>query len=125
MSTFRPRHRLPRGGDACDFCGTRDVHSLHRCGNFDWEGRAIFQQDSGCWAACWMCSGYIEKERWGQLNRRVMWQVSKRQGITPTELKALRESLKELHALFAEHVVQGEVLTIHQPHVRRFMLAEL
>ena len=70
-----------------------------------------------------MCSGYIEKERWGQLTRRTMWQVSKRQGITSTELKALRESLRELHTLFAEHVVRGEVLTIHQPHVRRIMLS--
>jgi hypothetical protein len=69
-----------------------------------------------------MCSGYIEKERWGQLTRRVMWQVSKRQGITPTELKALRESLKDLHALFAQHVVQGEALKIHEPHVRRIFL---
>lgn len=69
-----------------------------------------------------MCPGYIEKERWGLLTLRTLWQVSQRKGITHTELKALRESPKELHALFAQHVAKGKALTIHEPHVRRFML---
>lgn len=124
MTTFRPRHRLPRGGNCCDFCGGQDVHSLHACANFDWEGQPIFKQDAGRWAACWMCAQYIESERWGQLTRRTMWRVRQRQGITPDELKTLRESLRELHALFAQHVVQGEALKIHRPHVRRFILTE-
>jgi len=122
MTTYRPRHRLPRGGNRCDFCGGQDIHSLHSCSNFDWEGKPVFQQDTGRWAACWMCSGYIEKERRGQLTRRTLWQVSKRQGISANELKILRESLKELHTLFASHVVQGEALKIHEPHVRRVFL---
>lgn len=50
--------------------------------------------------------------------------IAKRQGISRDELKALRESLKELHALFAEHVAKGEALMIHGPHLRRFTLAE-
>jgi hypothetical protein len=53
-----------------------------------------------------------------------MREVSKRQGIGADELEVLRGILKELHKLFAEHAVQGEALKIHEPHVRRFILAE-
>ena len=121
--TFRPRHRLPRGGDCCDFCGGKDVQALYSCANFNWEGRPVFQQDAGRWAACWLCSQYIETQNWGQLNRRVMREVSKREGLTPEHLDAMRATLKILHALFAQHVVRGEAFKVHRPHVRRFMLA--
>lgn len=119
--TLRPSHRLPRGGDRCDFCGSPDVQSLYACSNFEWEGRPIFRHEPGRWAACWMCSKQIEVQQWGQLNRRVMREVEKRQGITGPVLEELRLSLRVLHALFAEHVIEGEALKVHLPHVRLFV----
>ena len=106
--TFRPRHRLPRGGDCCDFCGGKEVQSLYSCVNFTWEGRPVFQQKTGRWAACWECSQYIEAQNWGQANWRVMREVAKRQGITRPELDELRASLKVLHSQFAQNVVRGK-----------------
>jgi hypothetical protein len=121
---FRPTsHRLPRGGNRCDFCSSLEVSSLYACSNFDWEGKPVFQEPSGRWAACWLCSGYIDEQRWGQITRRVMREVAKRSGITPAQLEDLRASLKVLHALFAKHVVRGEELKIHNPRVRRFVVA--
>lgn len=118
----RPRHRLPRGGNCCDFCGSPDVRSLYSCKNFDWEGKPVFRSDAGRWAACWMCSAFIDAQRWGQITRRVMREVGRRAGLTPRDIDALRASLKELHALFARNVIDGEELKVHTPHVRRFML---
>ena len=119
---FRPRHRLPRGGNYCDFCGATDVRSLYACLNFMWEDHAVFSHPTGRWAACWICSTHIEVQEWGQLNRRVMREVAKRQGITAEEIAELRATLKVLHALFAKHVVSGSPLKIHHPRTRRFML---
>lgn len=123
--TCRPqlKHRLPRGGNACDFCGAPDVYSLYACHNFDWQGVPVFRANAGRWAACWACSDVIEVQRWDQLNRRVMREVSKRQGISPDELESMRVSLKALHKLFAAHVLDGEALKVHLPHVRRFIMA--
>ena len=126
MTDHRPqlRHRLPRGGDCCDFCGIQDVHSLHSCANFIWEDKPVFQADHGRWTACWQCSEYVDSQKWGLLTRRVMRAISKRKGVTGADLDALRSSVKKLHALFAQHVVQGEALKVHRPHLRRFILTE-
>ncbi len=124
MYTARPGHRLPRGGNRCDFCGGEEVQSLYSCVNFEWEGRPIFRSATGWWASCWLCSQYIETQQWGQLNRRVMRGVSKRQGITVLDVEGLRTSLKQLHSLFASNVVDGEPLKVHRPHVRRFVLTD-
>lgn len=122
MNVFRPKHRLPRGGNACDFCGIPEVNSLYRCHNFKWEDVPIFRADTGRWAACGFCSHLIEASNWGLLNRRVMREVGKRQSMTPPLLDELRASLKQLHRLFAEHVVQGEELTVHRAALRRLIL---
>lgn len=119
---LRPKHRLPRGGNFCDFCSALEVQSLYSCLNFEWEGKPVFQSAAGRWAACWLCTTYIEEQRWGQISRRVMREVGKREGLTPADLDALRASVKELHALFAKHVVKGKALKIHRPHLRRFIL---
>lgn len=119
---LRPRHRLPRGGNCCDFCSTQEVHSLYSCLNFKWEGTPVFRQDVGRWAACYVCAHYIEDHKWGQISRRVMREVAKRQGITVAELDAMRLTVKDLHAQFALHMVKGEALTIHLPHVRRVLV---
>jgi Zn-finger protein len=122
---LRPRHRLPRGGNACDFCGCPEVRALYSCLNFDFEGTPIFRTQMGRWAACFMCSAFIEEQRWGQITRRVMREVGKRAGLTPADMDGLRESLKELHALFAKHVVQGEEFKVTLPRLRRYMLANV
>lgn len=122
MNAFRPKHRLPRGGNACDFCGAADVMSLYRCHNFNWEDVPVFRTATGRWAACGFCSHLIESQNWGLLNRRVMREVSKRHGMAGTVLDELRASLKQLHRLFAEHVVQGEELTVHRSALRRVIL---
>lgn len=123
MNTFRPKHRLPRGGNACDFCGVPEVHSLYRCNNFHWDTVPVFRTDAGRWATCSFCSHLVDLQNWGLLNRRVMREVGKRKGIGKEELEALRASLKQLHRLFAEHVVQGEELTVHRPTLRRLSLS--
>jgi hypothetical protein len=108
---WRPRHRLPRGGDSCDFCGERGVYALYASKNFPWEGQPVFSRDTGRWAACGACAQRIDVQDWGQLNRRVIREVSKRH--TVLELAALKQGLKDLHWLFALHVIEGEALKIH------------
>jgi hypothetical protein len=77
---IRPRHRLPRGGNCCDFCASSEVLNLYSCRNFEWEGTPVFRADVGRWAACSMCSSFIDGQRWGQITRRVMREVGKRAG---------------------------------------------
>lgn len=116
-------HRLPRGGNACDFCGASEIQSLYSCLNFEWEGVPIFRQPTGRWAACYACSRLVEGEEWGQLNRRVMREVRKRRETTEGELSLLLVSIKLLHAGFASSLVQGEALTVHLPLVRRICIS--
>lgn len=110
--SLRPKHRLPRGGSHCDFCGIPNIETLFSCRNFVWEDSPIFKQDLGRWAACWACSKFIKAEQWGQLTKRSMRQVAKRHGLTGLELRLLRDSLSQLHRLFSRNVVKGEALKI-------------
>lgn len=116
-------HRLPRGGNACDFCGIAEIKTLFSCKNFECDGFPVFRADHGRWAACRVCSGLIEAGEWGQLNRRVMREVRKRRDATEVELTRLRETLKALHSGFASNMVKGAALTVHLPLVRRILIS--
>jgi hypothetical protein len=123
---LRPRvnagHRLPLGGDRCDFCGSASVVKLHHCRNFTWEGQPIFAQDAGRWASCHSCSQLIDVGEWNRLSLRVMREVAKRKGVTEEELKNLRRSLKTLHTGFGLHLLKGEDLAVLGPKYSRFVV---
>jgi len=121
---LRPQHRLPRGGGNCDFCGIGSVTLLYACRNFDWEGRPVFYSPVGRWASCHVCADLIEGKDWGRLNRRVMREVTKRKGLTPADIRLLRQSLKKLHASFVAHLVLQESLFVHISKYRRLTVAE-
>lgn len=106
------KHRLPRGGNACDFCGVQSVAQLHPCTVFVWEGIPIFRSPSGHWASCSDCGELIARKRWKALTARVMAEVAHRAGLTHTELLRLGKELTEMHRLFALHRRRGMVLNV-------------
>jgi len=123
MRPITSGHRLPRGGNNCDFCGLREVSVLHACRNFEWCGQQIFPGDTGHWAACWACSKPIDAGQWGRLTTRVMRQVAQRQGLADDEVDRLRASLRELHRLFGANIIKGEELEVRTTRYKRTMTA--
>ena len=109
---FRPsltlKHRTPRGGKQCDFCGSSSVNKLFPCANFKWNGFFIFSTPSGYWTGCPTCGDLVESEQWSKLVTRVMAEVKKRRELKmlePSTLRAelaqLQKDLARLHKLFA------------------------
>jgi hypothetical protein len=117
MGSFRPCHRLVKGGNSCDFCRAPEVESLYHCNNFEWEGARIFKSETGRWAACWQCSRFIDQQLWTRLHSRVMRAAAKREGITPETLALLRHGVRTLHKGFAANMAKN-TLRIHAPRVR-------
>lgn len=112
-----PQHRLPRGGDRCDFCGMSTVSSLYTCTNFLWHEQRIFAGDSGRWAACAVCSGLINRAGWEALVERVMREVRKRRSPSRSELGILRADLQALYHLLREHLDAGRTLQVSHPRI--------
>ena len=109
-------HRLPRGGNRCDFCGGAPVLHLYGCTTFLFLDAKIFdKQMRGWWAACLECSALITGDLWGPLTDRVMVEVAKRPGISRPELELLRKSLVRLHKGFENHRL-SMVLTVVLGH---------
>lgn len=115
-----PRLRMPRGKTRCDFCGEEPIVRLIACHNFGWEGRSIFFQPVGWWAACEVCTRLIGAAEWEHLNARVYKQASKRPNITKKELEALRKDLRELHRLLRENIMPREALEVLTSKVHHF-----
>lgn len=116
-----PRHRLPRGGRLCDFCGKEPIAKLYACTNFQWQDANIFQVETGYWASCWTCAGLIDAEKWLLLRNRVMREVQKRKNLDAADVPRLRRELKELYGAFAESAVPGRVLEVKNPKYTRTM----
>lgn len=108
-------HRLPRGGDRCDFCGESHTHKLYACKNFTWEGRAVFDSDVGRFTACLSCARLIDQKLWRRVSTRVLREVSKRKGIDADQLKHLAVTLKTLHKTFGANLINGEALGVLTP----------
>lgn len=123
MSSNRPdsgiRHRLPRGGNLCDFCGRFKVAKLHACKNFQCGDRCVFKNDTGHWAACYLCSSLLLSEDWTALTARVMKEVRKRKDVAVGELRMLRRELAGMHKALSKHMIPGRVMTVHFPLVTR------
>lgn len=119
---MRPRsvskHRLPCGGNRCDFCSAPFVFNLYPCHNFDWQGQSIFAGHFGRWAACETCSGLVDRGEWRLVEDRVMRQVKCRKGVTRPELKELRADLRVLYLVLRVNL-RAEALRVSQPHLIR------
>lgn len=118
----RLKHRLPRGGNRCDFCGDSNVLGLYACHNFDWQGRPVFERPSGRWAACFPCCTLIDAGKWSRLVSRVMREVAKRKGTTEDELKTLRKDLRGLYVTLAANLDEDGPLRVMGPKVTRLIL---
>lgn len=112
-------HRLPRGGDRCDFCGAAQVIKLYACRDFEWEGHSVFGQEVGRWAACSMCALFIDDRKWARISLRVMSQVAKRKNITEDQLQHMEQAIRVLHRTFGSHMIQGEALSVLLPKYTR------
>jgi hypothetical protein len=121
---LRPQHRLPRGGGNCDFCGAPHVVMLHACRNFRWEDRPVFNGPVGRWASCQICAYLVEDGKRTKLTNRVMREVSKRRGLSPEDLVALRITLKVLHAELSKHLIPHDTLFVHVSKYRRISTPE-
>ena len=65
-------HRVPQGGDACDFCNTSPAFKGYQCENFEFSGLPLFRSGSGMWAACRKCSELVDAEKWSSLADRAV-----------------------------------------------------
>lgn len=113
------RHRLPRGGNVCDFCGANDVIKLFACHNFQCGERNIFSRDAGHWACCHLCSRLVTAKDWTGLTKRVMREVRKREGVDKKEFVFLRKQIAGMHADLEKHLIPGFVLDVHSPTLTR------
>src|ERR1700677_2131796 len=120
-----PQHRLPRGGNVCDFCGKSTVSKLYACNNFIWHDRDIFARSSGRWAACPGCSVLIDRGAWDALTARVMRCVQQRKGLSAIDRALLHNDLRALHKLLREHLRAREALQITQPRYSKVVLSSL
>lgn len=125
ISKYRPsailKHRTPRGGNQCDFCGAGSISHLYQCTTFNWNGRPIFVKDSGYWASCRLCSSIIDASKWTQLATRVMAEVKRRKALNllePTILQAelvqLNRDIVRLYKLFAANRTDAALLVMER-----------
>lgn len=112
-------HRMPRGGDRCDFCGVARVSRLYACKDFTWEGQGIFGENQGRWASCYECSTLIDEGQWGRLSVRVMREIAKRKGVTAVQLQHMKVTLRDLHRGFGDNIIPGESLGVHRPRYQK------
>jgi hypothetical protein len=123
VSKHRPqtplKHRTPRGGNQCDFCGSVNVARLYPCTNFNWNAEPIFEKENGYWASCHLCAGIIDQEKWKELSARVMAEVKRRKALNvlePTilqsELTQLQKDLVRLHKLFAASRTKPAIIVL-------------
>lgn len=67
MPHMRP---FRRSGNQCDCCSKSFIDTLYLCRNFIYEGRLVFRQPVGRWAACYSCRRLLEKGKTSSLARR-------------------------------------------------------
>ena len=96
-------HRVPKGGDACDFCNTSPAFKGYQCEKFEFSGFPVFRSGSGLWAACRKCSELVDAEKWSSLADRAVRKFVKRNTVLRQEVPQLWAQFTEIVSLFAEH----------------------
>ena len=96
-------HRVPAGGDACDFCNTSPSFKGYQCENFEVSGLPVFRNGSGMWTTCRKCSELVVAEKWSSLADRAVRKFVKRHTVPRHEVAVLWEQFTEIIRLFAEH----------------------
>jgi hypothetical protein len=91
----------PEGEEVCDFCLSNERYAVYQCEDFVAETAAGFELSSkGPWAACPICSGFIERQEWRNLLERSVRKFVELTGV-PDEIA--RPSIARNHQLFIKH----------------------
>jgi hypothetical protein len=90
------------GNEVCDFCSENHIHATYPCEDF------VAEKVMGCeiaskgpWAACAICSGFIEREEWKNLLERSVRKFRRNYPEIPYLL--VRQALGRHHELFRQH----------------------
>lgn len=106
MQQWIPPHAclVPQGGIYCDFCNEPRAERTYACGNFDMNGRLVFRNGQGAFAACEHCAKLIENGRWSSLAERAFQKFIKHHAVPRISAVAVRVQFADLVRQFAAHM---------------------